>query len=119
MGSMTKQQSQAWLVFLYGITIFCCTVVAVAKLHPAYIRFLFIHWIQLFAWLSSLCMIGGMYVVGKKLWWGWILNLTAMPLFLCIDLHYGLWGFVAFNAVTTSIAARNLVIWFKARNECK
>ena len=55
---MTKQES---LVFLY-VSIFCCTVVAVVKLHLAYILFLFHHWIQLFAWLSSIFMITGMYV---------------------------------------------------------
>jgi hypothetical protein len=27
-----------------------------------------------------------------------------------------LWGFVFFNVICTSVAVRNLVIWFKARH---
>ena len=95
------------------VTIFASLIVIVADFHPAYILYLVHNWIQLFAWMSSFFMISGMYVVGKKLWWGWILNCAAMPLFLGIDLHYRLWGFVAFNAVTTAISVRNLIIWYK------
>jgi len=107
---------RSWLVPCYLTTIVCSTVAAVAKLHPAYILYIAHNWIGLFAWLSSLFMLSGMYVVGKKLWWGWILNISAMPFFLCIDLHYRLWGFIMFNFITTSIATKNLIVWYKGRH---
>lgn len=72
---------------------------------------------QILSWFASACSLAGMYVVGKKIWWGWLFNIATLPALVYINLHFHLWGFLPCNAVVFVIFVKNAVQW--RRSSCE
>lgn len=61
--------------------------------------------------------VAGMIVVGRKLWWGWLVVLLhSIPWFM-YSLAYGKPGFIAMSGMWWLVNATNMVRWWReARN---
>ena len=66
-------------------------------------------------WVAGCFSIWGMYVVGQKKWWGWLINTFNLLLLIYINLHFSLWGFLPVNLIMMVMFCKNAVQWYRAK----
>jgi nicotinamide riboside transporter PnuC len=66
-------------------------------------------------WVSGFLSLFVMYVVGKKIWWGWLLGIVNIAMFIYINTTYKLWGFLPANFIMLAIMAKNTWQWYVQR----
>jgi hypothetical protein len=64
-------------------------------------------------WFSSLLTISSMIVVGRQLWWGWVLAAVNCFVLLYIAHQSGLSGLIPANIICLAIYAKNTRDWLK------
>ncbi len=64
-------------------------------------------------WISSGISVWVMYVLGKKIWWGWVLSIFNLIFFVFVNVHFKLWGFLPSNAVCLIIFIKNAKEWYR------
>ncbi len=64
-------------------------------------------------WFSSLLTVSSMIVVGRQLWWGWILAAVNCFVLLYIAHQSGLSGLIPANIICLAIYAKNTREWLK------
>lgn len=64
-------------------------------------------------YVAGFLSLAGMYIVGKKLWWGWVVNLVNLVALVYINCHFALWGFIPVNIIMAVIFAKNTITWYK------
>ena len=69
---------------------------------------------QLIPWATSAVTLLGMYLVGNKNWWGWIVGLVNQVLWIALALAFATWGLLPLSACLIVLYARNLWLWRKA-----
>jgi hypothetical protein len=62
-------------------------------------------------WVAGALSFAGMYTVGKKLWWGWLINAFNCLLLIYINGYLRLWGFVPLNVVLLGLFVKNAWTW--------
>jgi hypothetical protein len=62
-------------------------------------------------WICGSFSLLGMYVVGRKLWWGWLINAVNTCMLVYINVHFQLWGFLPVNALMIALFVRNAYKW--------
>lgn len=63
-------------------------------------------------WISSFLSLWAIYLLGKKLWWAWLLSLVNIGIFLYMNIHFKLWGLVPANIIATGIFIKNARDWY-------
>lgn len=66
---------------------------------------------QLIPWLTSAATLWGMYLVGNKNWWGWIVGLFNQVLWIILAVVFHTWGLLPLSACLIVLYARNLTRW--------
>jgi hypothetical protein len=64
-------------------------------------------------WFSSLLTVSSMIVVGRQLWWGWVLAAVNCFVLLYIAHESGLSGLIPANIICLAIYAKNTREWLK------
>jgi Nicotinamide mononucleotide transporter len=64
-------------------------------------------------WVAAITALVGVYLVGRKLWYGWLVHMANLIPLTIINVHYGLWGFMPLNIVLLAIYIKNLRDWLK------
>lgn len=59
--------------------------------------------------------IGGLYVAGRKLWWGWLIGLGAQLLWVGYAVATRQWGFILSAVAYGWVYARNALAWRRER----
>jgi hypothetical protein len=57
------------------------------------------------------------YIVGKKLWWGWAINIANLFVLAYINFHFHLYGLVVVNIIMLYVFQKNAREWYKNRHE--
>lgn len=70
-------------------------------------------------WSITLAVVGivGLYVAGRKLWWGWAIGLGAQVLWIAYAIATRQWGFIASALAYGWVYARNAYRWRSALPE--
>ena len=63
---------------------------------------------NLLSWISASLTVIGMYLVGRKLWYGWIVNLFILAY---INYTFRLYGFLVLNGFLFILFMKNAVQW--------
>lgn len=53
----------------------------------------------------------GMYLVGKKKWYGWVINLITNAVYIALNVHFALWGLLPGNVVMVFLFIHNAWKW--------
>lgn len=69
---------------------------------------------QLIPWLTSAVTLWGLYAVGNKRWWGWLIGLGNQVLWVTLAVLYATWGLLPLTAALIVLYTRNLVKWRRA-----
>lgn len=70
-------------------------------------------------WVAGYTSLVGMYLVGKKIWWGWIVNALNLIILTFISAYFNLWGFIPVNIVLMTIYIKNMLQWYREKkNGC-
>ena len=66
-------------------------------------------------WSFSLAAVGifGLFIAGKKLWWGWAIGLGAQLLWIAYAIATRQWGFIASAFAYGFVYGRNAYRWRK------
>ena len=64
-------------------------------------------------WSFVLAAVGvlGLYVAGRRLWWGWAIGLGAQSLWVVYAIATRQWGFIASAIAYGCVYTRNAVAW--------
>lgn len=64
-------------------------------------------------WSIILAAVGiaGLYVAGRKLWWGWLIGLGAQVLWVAYAVATRQWGFIASALAYSVVYGRNALAW--------
>lgn len=68
-------------------------------------------------WSLVLAAVGilGLYVAGRKLWWGWLIGLGAQALWLAYAIVTEQWGFLLSAVAYGWVYGRNALAWRRDR----
>ena len=66
---------------------------------------------QYIPWATSIVTLYGMYVVSKKLWWGWLVGLVNQALWITFAVMFRAWGLLPLSAALIVIYTRALFAW--------
>jgi len=69
------------------------------------------------SWLLTAIGITGLIGAGKKLWWSWLIGLSAQGLWLTYALATKQYGFVVSALAYGVVYARNAHLWHKQSGE--
>jgi len=69
------------------------------------------------AWSAVLAAVGifGLYIAGRKLWWGWLVGLGAQALWIGYAVVTRQWGFIASAIAYGWVYGRNAIRWRRER----
>lgn len=67
--------------------------------------------LQILGWVLSVGGACGMYLAGRKSWYGWVLGLCLQPAWLLFAVIEREWGLVVSPLLYGSVYARNLIRW--------
>lgn len=64
-------------------------------------------------WSTVLAAVGilGLYVAGRRLWWGWAIGLAAQVLWIAYAIVTRQWGFIASALAYGFVYGRNALRW--------
>ena len=64
-------------------------------------------------WSFVLAAVGifGLYIAGRRLWWGWLVGLGAQALWICYAGATRQWGFIASALAYSWVYGRNALAW--------
>lgn len=68
---------------------------------------------QYWGWILSVLGLVGFYVTGKKIWWGWWLNVAAQAVWYAYAIATQQWGFLVMTTMYTIIFTKNAIEWTK------
>lgn len=68
------------------------------------------------SWLLMLVGVTGLYVAGRKSYWGWFIGLAAQVLWLVYAIATRQWGFLVSCFAYGGIYLKNLIAWRKEAN---
>jgi hypothetical protein len=68
---------------------------------------------QYWGWILSLLGLAGFYVTGKKIWWGWWLNVGAQAVWYAYAIATQQWGFLVMTTMYTFMFTKNALAWTK------
>lgn len=68
---------------------------------------------QYWGWILSLFGLAGFYVTGKKIWWGWWLNVAAQAVWYAYAIFTKQWGFLVMTTMYTIMFTKNALAWTK------
>jgi hypothetical protein len=64
-------------------------------------------------WVVGAMSIAAIYLQGRKIWWGWLVQLINQGFWLYIVVHSRLWGLLPVVVSISVLAAYNMVQWRK------
>lgn len=62
-------------------------------------------------WITGCVTLLGMYLIGKKLWYGWAVGLANQGLWLALIYARELWGLLPLTLALTWLYTKNLRAW--------
>lgn len=65
----------------------------------------------LLPWATSAVTLWGMWAVGNKRWWGWLVGLGNQVLWVTFSIAYRAWGLLPLTAALIVVYTRNLMRW--------
>lgn len=65
-------------------------------------------------WIAGCLALLGNYLVGKKMWTGWLVQLVNLSLLTYINIYFHMWGFFPLNIVLLFLYIRNGWKWYLA-----
>lgn len=68
---------------------------------------------QLLPWLTSAVTLYGMWVIGNKKWYGWLVGLGNQALWIATSIAFAEWGLLPLSACLVVLYTRNLIRWRK------
>lgn len=70
-------------------------------------------------WSVILATVGifGLYIAGRKLWWGWLVGLGAQVLWIGYAVATRQWGFIASALAYGWVYGRNALAWRRTSME--
>ena len=70
---------------------------------------------NMMAWdlIAAPITLTGMWLTGKKLWYGWVICLCAQVLWFVWALSYRSWGLLALTVIFAVIHVKNAIAWRK------
>ena len=68
---------------------------------------------QYWGWILSILGLIGFYLTGKKIWWGWWVNVGAQTVWYAYAIVTQQWGFLVMTTMYTIIFTKNAVEWTK------
>lgn len=71
------------------------------------------------SWILTFVGVTGIYVAGRKSYWGWAIGLGAQALWFTYSLQTHQYGFTASCLVYGSVYVRNLRAWIKEDRAAK
>ena len=71
---------------------------------------------QLLPLLLSILTIIGMWLIGNKNYWGWIVGLVNQTLWITFAIVFKAWGLLPLTLVLIVVYTRNLTKWTKTNN---
>lgn len=71
------------------------------------------------AWSVILAVVGifGLYIAGRRLWWGWLVGLGAQVLWIVYAIATRQWGFILSALAYGWVYGRNALRWQREARE--
>lgn len=66
---------------------------------------------QAITWATSAGTLLGMWAVGRRYWWGWLIGLVNQVLWVATIIAFGTWGLAPLSAALVVLYTRNLLAW--------
>lgn len=66
---------------------------------------------QWWSWLLTVVGVSGLYLAGRRNWWGWAIGLGAQVLWIAYAVSTSQWGFLGSAGAYGWVYARNLLAW--------
>lgn len=63
------------------------------------------------SWLLMVVGVTGMYLAGRRLWWGWLVGLGSEVLWLVYAIQTQQWGFIPFALIYAAVFIKNAREW--------
>lgn len=70
-------------------------------------------------WVAGALSFAGMYLVGRKKWYGWVVCIVNNFILVYLNVHFQLWGFLPVCAANFVLFVKNCWQWKVGNDNCK